>query len=118
MKTFVITYLNGSITLNVNNYFAKATLPNIKKMFQFARLHCNAECKSELLNDLHNAKKFWETAYNKLRRATFFCNVPPENRVYFSPRTRELAPRTEKQFHDLQAKLDRVIEILKAENWG
>ena len=107
MKTFVITYPNGYIELNVNNYFVKATLPSIKKMFKFARLHCNEKQRSELLQALKKSKKYWDEISRKIYRLSYVNNQVPH----------ELAPRTEKQRCDLQAKLNRVIEILNAEKW-
>ena len=107
MKTFVITYPNGSIELNVNNYFVKATLPSIKKMFKFARLHCNENQRSELLQALKRSKKYWDETSRKIYSLNY-----TNNRIIHM-----LSPRTEKQRCDLQAKLNRVIEILNAEKW-
>lgn len=123
MKTFVITYPNGYIELNVNNYFVKATLPNIKKMFKFARLYCTEKYKAELIRELQNSKKYWNEVHHKVNIGnTFWINSKIKSREQeencISPITRELAPNTEKQRRDLQAKLDRIIEILKAEKWG
>lgn len=108
MKTFVITYPNGFIELNINNYFVKAILPSIKKMFKFARLYCNEKHKSELIQALKESKRYWDKISRKVHRLSCVNNQV----------TYEFAPRTEKQRCDLQAKLNRVIEILKAEKWG
>lgn len=123
MKIFAIAYPKGSIELNVNNYFVKASLPNIKKLFKIAKLYSKETCRAELLSELQKSKKYWNDVYHKANRGHIFWvdgatapNLKEEDRL--SPVILELAPRTEKQRRDLQAKLDRVIEILNAEKWG
>ena len=108
--------------VNVNNYFAKATLPNIKKMFKFARLYCTEKYKAELIRELQNSKKYWNAVHHKVNIGnTFWINSKIKSREqeenYISPITQKLAPNTEKQRRNLQAKLDRIIEILNAEKW-
>lgn len=123
MKNFLILYPRGYIELNINNYFVKASLPSIKKMFKLARLHSKEKYRAALLHELRKSKKYWDEMYHKANRGHIFwvdgaigANLKDEDRL--SPRIIELAPRTEKQWRNLQAKLDRVIEILNAEKWG
>ena len=92
-------------------------------MFKLARLHSKEKYRAELLRELHKSKKYWNDVYYKANRGHIFWvngatapNLKEED--YLSPVILELAPRIEKQRRDLQAKLDRVIEILNAEKWG
>ena len=120
MNTFTVEYGNGFIELNVQNYFVKAGLPDIKKIFKFAKSHCNDDDRLNLIANLKQAKKFWQDEYRATKKGqrtvgVFWLNSdkPPNQ----SPVTKELLPHTDKQLSALQTKLNKVIEILQTEKW-
>ena len=107
MDTFSINYGSGHIDVNVNNYFVKADLTSIKKFFKLARDFCTNTQKNELTDAISKSKAYWEQRYEKRNEN---CGVE-------SVVANLLTPSTPLQMTKLRAKLDRVIEILKAENW-
>ncbi len=105
MKNFKIEYGNGFISVDVHNYFAKADLPSIKKLFKIAKNFCTETQKSELIQALRTSKEYWAKKSNRYSY--------PHHKSLLD----DLTPTTEKQLAKLHAKIDRIIEILQTENW-
>ena len=104
MDIFSINYGSGHIDVNVSNYFVKADLTSIKKLFKLARDFCTDKQKNELISAIKDSKNYWQKMF--------------DNRAYGgSSVATMLTPSTPLQMTKLKAKLDRVIEILALENW-
>lgn len=105
-NTFTVAWNKGKITVNVNTYFAKADLSDIKKMLKIAQEHCTSEQRKQLIDDLNTAKKYWFTGFEQhLSRHTMSV-------------IGKLRPNTEKQLKTLLNKLDKVLALLKDSKWS
>lgn len=101
MGLFRIKLPRGFIDVNVNNYFAKAQIPDIKKLFKTAQKYCNDEQRLELIHQLEESRNHWANW--------------KDHRVY---QPHPWTPRTEYQHSHLQDKLYKIITMLKSSQWG
>lgn len=106
-KLFKVNWSKGNITVKVNTYFAKAPLPDIKRMFKFAKEHCTSEQREQLINDLQTAKTFWQVLY--IQSSRYSKNFNPYSCDSYAP----AIPHTSTQHEKLQSKLSKVIAILQ-----
>ena len=95
---YKIVYPNGYIHINVANYFAKARLSDIHKLIKLAKTYGTDTQRNNLINNLVDAKQYWENNHTK----TFF----------------KWSPRTHNQMKNIQARIQRFIDMLNADYWG
>lgn len=102
---FKVQYPNGYLTVDVNNFFAKSDISNIKKLFKLAKQHCGESDHVNLLENLKKSKEYWNNLQENYSRLNLW-------------ETREWYPSTKSQLAKLSTKLDNVISYLKKECWN
>lgn len=103
--TFTITYSTGRIEVIVENYFVKASIPNIRNLFKVAREYSSEKDRKILLGNLVSAKAYWKEWFEKYSTSRLSSSF------------REWYPFTKVQLRDLLNRLDKVIVLLKREHW-
>lgn len=102
---FKIEYPNGSVSIVVENYFAKSTIPDAKNLFKLAKRHCTEIDRQLLIANLHDAKVYWSEWYKRFRS-------------YQETLSHTWDPNTQVRLRNLHTKLDKIINILVKEKWG
>ena len=106
MEQFVVKWSTGRISVNINNYFAKANISDIKKFFKICEQHSTEEDRKNLIDDLEKSKIYWAERFDNSYRGAL------------SPTLLNVIPRTVKQLENLLKKLDKAVEYLYISHWG
>ena len=106
MDVFTVKWDTGFINININNYFAKAGISDIKKLFKLCCQHSTEDERKHLIADIESSKHYWTEKFNEDKRGKTYGV------------TATLTPRTPKQLETLMDKLDKVLECLNEHRWG
>ena len=112
---FRVEWDTGYINTLVGSFFVEANVPQIKKLFKLAREHCAEAQRAELMEALARADKeradlldaLGELAYKKSTLAKQFY------KLQCMPEQGWAEKRAKKE----RERLQRVIDLLKAERW-
>ena len=100
---FVLEYPKGSISLRVENYIAKATIPSIKAFLKLCQQYGNEELRLQLIDSLGDAKNYWKYY---------------EFHVTLGSRFSDWKPKTTLQKRKLAKKFDKIIEYVQKMSWN
>ena len=101
---FSVVYPTGNISIIVENYVAKATIPTAKQLFKLAKQCCTESDKQQLITDLQTSKTYWSDWLDQFQRGKVLAKYM-------------WVPTTTTQIYNLHKKIDKLIEYLKKDTW-